>query len=248
MDVLIIEDELTAVEHLQNILAEMDSSINVMATIDSVTDSVDWLKQHSPDLIFMDINLSDGNSFSIFDQVSVESPIIFTTAYDEFAIKAFEQNSVDYLLKPIEEKDVADALKKVRKNFDKTKHDPRLDYLLKAIKNTDGQIRKLGFPTLDGIEFVTIENILRCESDEGYTDIYMVDNSKVCTTKKLKELEELLHGFPFFRTHRSFLINLNFIKKYQRGEGGGIVIMEDGCEIPVSRRKKAAFLEKLSQF
>ncbi|MEM6724573.1 MAG: LytTR family DNA-binding domain-containing protein [Bacteroidota bacterium] len=247
MNVLIIEDEFHAAQNLEQMLKELDKDLQIVARIDSVTESVNFLKANEVDLIFLDIHLSDGNSFGIFDQIEVNKPIIFTTAFDQYAIKAFKQNSVDYLLKPIDPEELTAALKKVKNWMGSSKTDLRLKHLLESMEKNGKKLDKLAFPTVDGLEFVPINKIIRCESDEGYTDIYLSDQTRVCTTRKLKELEELLEDYPFFRTHRSFLINLDFMRKYQRGDAGGHVIMEDGTKIPVARRKKEAFLERLSQ-
>lgn len=247
MNVLIIEDEFHAAQNLSNMLLEIDPSLQILETIESVSEAVQYLGQNEVDLIFLDIHLSDGNSFAIFDQIKVDKPIIFTTAFDQYAIKAFKQNSVDYLLKPIDPEELKQSLKKVKKWIGSNKTDQRLSHLLESMEKKGKKLDKLAFPTVEGLEFVPIQKIIRCESDEGYTDIFLNDNTRVCTTRKLKELEELLEDYPFFRTHRSFLINLDFMRKYQRGDAGGHVIMEDGTKVPVARRKKEAFMERLSQ-
>lgn len=210
MEVLIVEDEKLAAENLVSMLESIDPSIKVLNCLESVRKTVEWLKSNSCDLIFMDIQLSDGNSFSIFEQVKVKIPVIFTTAYDQYAIKAFKHNSVDYLLKPINKEELAAGISKYREIHAKNSY-PDLQLLIESIKKP--QQYKERFMVGSGSKFKTVKS-----SEIAY--IYVQSECVfICTHANkhydidftLDKLEELLDPKQFFRINRQYIVNIEAI-------------------------------------
>ena len=167
--------------------------------------------------------------------------MIFTTAYDEYALQAFKLNSIDYLLKPIDVEELKTALQKVSKKLLQPTPSPQYDMLFENLKNDSDTNNRIALPSINGLEFVKIKEIIRCEADGRYTNFYFEAGKPKLVTQNLKEVAAFLESYSFFRVHHSHLINLNKITKYFKGDGG-YVVMEDGSTIDVSRRKKEAFL------
>jgi len=249
MQTLIIEDETPAANRLKKILQEIDPGITVLGVCDSIDSSVKWLENNpAPDLILMDIELSDGKSFDIFNRMQVQSPVIFITAYDEFAIKAIKFSAIDYLLKPISKGELAVALLKV-KNLasSKTTQQPDISVLKEFISNAAAgkKPKKLAVSNVNSTSFVELDKIVRLEASSNYTHIILDDKKQLVASRTLKEYEELLSEYGFFRIHNTHLINLSFVEKYIKGEGG-FILMKDGASIEVSRLKKKDLLTALS--
>jgi two-component system LytT family response regulator len=249
MKALIIEDEIPAAERLRNILASVDASIEVIAACNSVESSVKWLKENkAPDVIFMDIELSDGRSFEIFKHVSISSKIIFITAYDDFAIKAIKLNALDYLLKPVDKEELTEALKKLAiQNPNATNGNEEYSELSNSFeKISEGKKpKRLVIHDINGARFISIDKIMRLKADSNYTNIYVNDAEPIVSSRTLKYYEELLSSLGFFRVSNAYLINLTYVEKYIKGIGGEIV-MTDGATIEVSRQRKKELLDVLS--
>ncbi len=208
--VLIVEDEKPAQDHLERILKKVDPNVQILDKIDSVKTAVTWLQNHQADLIFMDIHLADGISFSIFDQVNIQTPIIFTTAYDAYAIQAFKVNSIDYLLKPIDEDDLIQSLQKFKTIQSKQQIPSEL--LLKALLNTS-KIYQERFIVHRGerLMSVTLDQIAYFEGEDRYVYLVKKDGSKFIVDYRLSDLEELLDPTLFFRLNRSFITHFESI-------------------------------------
>jgi len=211
---LIIEDEKPAARRLQKMLAELDESIEIIDVIDSVEDAVTWFKNYQhPSLVFMDIQLADGLSFSIFDKVKIEAPIIFTTAYDEYAIKAFKVNSIDYLLKPIEKESLETAWQKFKSL--KRNKEIAVEELIKSInKEKEAKFKerfliKLG----DNYTYCNICDVAYFTSDSGFTQLTTWDKNNYIIDEKLDSLEKVLAPNDFFRINRKFIIHSKSISK-----------------------------------
>ncbi len=176
-----------------------------------------------------------------FNEITFD--VIFLTAFDQYAIKAIKFSALDYLLKPVDEEELIAAVKKVENNYIRRTHNSAVANLLNNTKKiTDNP--KIGLTTSDGLDFIEIKTIMRCEADGKYTTVFLAEGKKLLVSKNLKEFEELLNEFNFFRIHHSHLVNLDYIKKYQSGRGG-YVIMIDGSTITVSQRKKEEFMSNL---
>ena len=241
MNILIIEDELPTANRLKSLLAGIDETIEVLDVLPSIKKAVQYLNNNIiPDVIFMDIELSDGRCFEIFKQVKISVPVIFTTAYDEFALKAIKLNAMDYLLKPIDEKELIEALeklKKLRKSNGTNDFTPLID-VASGIKT-----KKIAIKDSTGARFVEISNIVRLQADSNYTVIFLTDKTEVLTTRTLKEYEDILTDYGFFRAHNAHLINLNLVEKFMKDSN--TVEMSNSDTIEVSRYKKKELLSKL---
>jgi two-component system LytT family response regulator len=244
MRVVIIDDEKRARNYLRGILEDQFKAIDIVGEADGVGAGLELIDRVLPELIFLDVQMQDGTGFDLLAKIDRSKfHVIFISAYDRFAITAIKFSAADYLLKPVEAIDLVLALDKVKKTKLTEDVENKLDLLL----NNVNKIEKIALPSLNGIEFVRIENIVRCESDNNYTNFYLTSGEKIVVSKTLKEFEDMLDSKGFFRTHKSHIINLAFLKKYIKGEGG-IAVMEDGSEIAVSRRRKEEFLVVLNKF
>ena len=208
--VLIIEDEKPAQEHLERVLKKVEPSVQILEKINSIKDAVSWLSDHQADLIFLDIHLADGISFSIFEQVNIQTPIIFTTAYDAYAIQAFKVNSIDYLLKPIDEDDLTQSVQKFKSIQSKQLIPTEL--LWKVLQNTH-KIYQERFIVHRGerLMSVTIDQIAYFEGEDRYVYLIKKDGSKYIIDYRLSDLEELLDPTLFFRLNRSFITHFDSI-------------------------------------
>ncbi|MFY7839363.1 MAG: LytR/AlgR family response regulator transcription factor [Lacibacter sp.] len=248
MNILIVEDEELAVKKLQKTLAAVDDTAVVLASTDSIKSTVEWLNDNpQPDLILMDIELADGQSFEIFNLVDVKSPVIFTTSYDEYALKAFKVNSVDYLLKPIQKEELAAALTKYKKLQSNAKPDISLDNLVKELqqKLQPKEYRKR-FLVKHGQKLVSVEveDIAYFYSDGRLNFFKTKDNKKFVVDYTMDELEDMLDPAQYFRISRSFYVSVTSIDKIDDYFGNRLVlglIPEVDKEALVSREKVTEF-------
>lgn len=244
INAIIVEDEHHSVEALKSILLEYCPQVKVYGVFDSVHTTALELIRQSPDLIFLDIKLTDGYSLELLDKINHErTSIIFITAYDEFAIKAIKFSALDYLLKPINIKELIQAVDKAQKHVKLHDDFTRVNFLMNNISN-NGKFTQIALPTNTGFNFIEIKNIIRLEADGSYTNVYYLPKEKVLVTRPLKEYEQLLQHENFFRTHHSHLVNLLHIKKYVKGTGGYLV-MSDGSSVDVAARRKEDLLKVL---
>lgn len=236
---IIIDDEKHCIVTLKHLLKQFDT-IDVVATTQDSTDAKKLIEEHQPNLIFLDIEMPEMNGFDVINQF--ENPtfkVIFTTAYDQYALKALRLNALDYLLKPIDKKDVSIALDKYKNQ--------ELVISKDQVQNlhlfTNGKMQDtIALSTQQGLLFVKIDDIMYLEADSCYTHIVMNDKTKHLASKTMATFEEvLLDNSLFFRAHKSHIVNLKFIKQYIRGEGGEL-IMQDGNYISLSRNRKQEFL------
>lgn len=240
---IIIDDESTARNALKNLLSNHCPNIEVLGEADCVKEGLLAIRKFQPDLVFLDVQMPDGTGFDLLEQIgSVNFKVIFASAYDTFAIQAFRFSALDYLQKPIESEKLIEACAKL----DTTDRFEILNKKLEVLLSNKSSFEKIALPTLDGIIFVKIKDIIRCESDNNYTNIFTSNGSKTIVSKTLKDYDEMLTPFRFFRIHKSHLINLAYLSRYKKGEGG-FVIMEDGSELEVSRRRKEDFLKELQR-
>jgi two-component system LytT family response regulator len=243
---IIIDDELKSRESLQILIQDFCEGVEVCALCQNVSEGIAAIDLHKPDVVFLDIQMQRETGFDLLNRLDkIDFELIFTTAHSEYAIKAFRFSAIDYLLKPIDLTDLQAALEKVRKkkNYGISQ---RLEHLIYNLKPTASQKYKLALPTSDGLLFVKIDEILYCEAEGNYTQIHLTNGTKHLVSRTLKEYDDMLTEQDFFRIHNSYLINLNLIKNYVRGEGG-YVVMTNGKSLDVSRRKKESFLSKLQQ-
>ena len=242
---IIIDDELHCRKTLSILLKEYCPEVQVIDQCSDAENGIMAIGKSHPDLVFLDIEMPGMNGFDMLEKISdIFFAVIFTTGYDQYAIKAFRFYAIDYLLKPIEPKELISAVHKVQVSK-KVPATDEFQLLLNKINKRDEALPKIPVPTSDGFELLAVEDVLYCEARDNYTFIYLKNKKKVVACRMLKEVEEQLTNFPFFvRTHNSYIVNIKEVKKYVRGEGGTI-IMTNGTEIEVSRRKKEQFLVKI---
>jgi two-component system LytT family response regulator len=243
---VIVEDEKKSRETLAGLLKLFCKNIEVIAEADDVYSGIKAIETHSPDVVFLDIQMPDGNGFMLLESLKeINFEVIFTTAYDQFAIKAIKFSALDYLLKPIFPDELKDAVKKAEEKISGTHSRAGIQTLLENIKSPAMDSPKIVLSTFDKIHIVNVTDIVRCESDNYYTIFHFVEEKSLIISKTLKEIEELLSGYNFIRPHKSHLVNLLYIKNFIKPDGGSIT-MSDGTNVPVSRRKRESIIEMLS--
>lgn len=240
---ILIDDEKNALEVLEMQLNRFCKGITVVAACDGGEKGIAAIKEHKPDLVFLDIEMPHKNGFDVLNETrGMNYDVVFTTAYDQFAIKAFKFSALDYLLKPVDILELQAAVEKVKeKKGDSGSLDEKIRLLLQQLESPKLSSR-IALPVGDAMQFVQPDEIVRCESDSNYTHIFLAGGKKLTLAKTLKEVEETLAGLSFFRVHQSYLINMNHISRYMKGVQP-YVIMKDGTRIGISRNKKDAFLE-----
>jgi two-component system LytT family response regulator len=240
---VLIDDEPHCLGTLGILLREHCPDVQIMDQCHSATKGLQIIQVIKPDLVFLDIEMPGMNGFEMLEQFSeIPFAIIFTTSYDQYAIKAIRFSALDYLLKPIEPNELVSAVKKVQEQ----RHLPmaeQFQILLKKIQDKDHQFNKIAVPTAEGFEMIPADQVIRCNADDKYTHLFLKNKNKIIACRTLKEMEEQLHDFSFFvRVHHSYMINLNEVAKYVRGEGG-YVVMSDGSTVNVSRSRKDALFK-----
>lgn len=242
---ILIDDEKNALEVLEWQLKNFCPEVEVALLCSSADEAIAAITELKPQLIFLDIEMPVKNGFEVLHAFPSPSfDVIFTTAYNQFAIKAFKYAAFDYLLKPIDANDLKDAVERYKAK-QKTSINEQLKTLMEQMGRTI-PTGKIALNTPDGLQFVRPEQIVRCESLSNYTKIYLSSNQKVTIAKTLKEVEETLIGHNFYRVHNSHLINLDHIEKFVKADGG-YVLMADGQHITVARNRKEGFIEKFSK-
>lgn len=248
---IIVDDEQHCIDALQTMLAKKCPEVTVLGGVNSVKAAKELIDELHPDVVFLDVEMPHQNGFELlklFDKINFD--IIFTTAYEQYALKAIKFNALDYLLKPFSVKELQDAVQKCisRKNVQQSEPgNSPLDVFLQNMKTLHQTHKKIALPTINGLVFMPVQNIVRCESTGNYTRIFFTDKKNLMVSRPLKEFEELLTDVDFFRVHNSHLINLQQMQSYIQGEGG-FALMSDGTQVEVSRRRKADFLKKAMQF
>lgn len=245
LNAIIIDDELNALHVLDLQLKSYCPNVNILQLCEGGEEGIAAILSLKPDLIFLDIEMPIANGFDVIEATKhMTYKVIFTTAYDQFAIKAFKYSAIDYLLKPIDIEELIFAVDKVIRN-DATDFYKKLDVLYDQLRlSAQSKPKKMAVPVGEGFEMVAFQNIIRCESESNYTIIFLNDNRKAIITKTLKDVEELIQDNSFYRVHNSHLINLNYVKRYFKNDGG-YVVMEDGTKINISRYKKDEFYDMM---
>lgn len=243
---VIIDDENKGRLALRQKIADYCSNVEIVAEASNGEEGIDIIEKHKPQLIFLDIEMPRVNGFEMLNQLKDKNfHLIFTTAYDHYAIKAIKYSAFDYLLKPID----IDELKHAVEKIVTTKAEDirgQVELLQQNIKNPAVALNKLAIPTLDGLCFYNLSDLVHLEASSNYTNLFFLDGKKVLASKTLKDFEELLPTDTFFRPHHSHIINLKFISKYIKGDGGQIEL-SNGSVVDVSRRKKEEFLKVISR-
>ncbi len=241
---IIIDDEQHCIGRLLNLIKTYNDTFNVVATCQTVEEALLATENLQPELVFLDIMIHDKTGFNYLEQLdTINFKIIFTTAFSNYAIKAFKFSAFDYLLKPIDTNDFKDCIMRLKQNM----HYSGLDIQIKSLLNNlqkDEKKKTITIPTSTGFEILEINNIIHCKADSSYTYIYTKDN-EILISKPLKFYDDLLSENNFYRIHNSHLINISHVKKYNKGKGGSVT-MSNNTTIDVSTRRKEAFIKLLT--
>ncbi len=248
---IIVDDERRSRETLASLLEKYCPHLEIVGFADSVITGAETITTLLPDLVFLDIEMPFGSGFDLLERLGDYSfEVIFTTAYDQYALRAFKFSALDYLLKPIDRDELIEAVARVSKRLEYRKKAPRsnhqdLEALLHNMHSKHLHNSKIALPTSDGIVFVQVGNIIRCDSERNYTNFCMIGGEKILITRTLKEFENILTDLGFFRVHHSHLVNLAYVKRYVKSDGG-YLIMNDDTTVQISRKYKEVFLQRLN--
>jgi two-component system LytT family response regulator len=245
---VIIDDERDSIDTLKWKLENYCPDVEVVAAFDDPAAGVRFLKSHPPDLLFLDIEMPMLNGFDVLEEISreISFDIIFTTAYDNFGIQAVKFSALDYLLKPVQNKELKEAIDKHLSKMKQKIPTGQIEVLLENVHaERKGKSGKIALASKESIEFVDPYDIIVCEASSNYTTVHLADGRKRVISKTLKEFEDMLTPFNFFRPHNSHLVNLGRVREFIRGDGG-YLIMENKMKIPVSKTKREELLNRLS--
>lgn len=238
MKIAIIDDELHCVKSMELHINSLFPKAEIVYKTTKPKEAVGALSELKVDLLFLDVEMPGINGFELLEQFEgLPFDVIFTTAYSQYAIQAFKAQAINYLLKPIDEQELKQAIENWQEKYNQEKDSDEINRLLKHLKKEGLLESKIAVPVSEGFEFLDVKEILYCQSQNNYTYIYLENGEKVLISKTLKMVEKALERFYFIRTHQSYLINPNFMKKYVRSDGGYLV-MSDKKHIPVSNPKK----------
>jgi two-component system, LytTR family, response regulator len=243
INAILIDDEAHCLDSLSILLGKLCPDVQILQRCLSAKQGLEAVKKYKTDLVFLDVEMPSMNGFQFLEQFNeIPFSVIFTTAYDKYAIKAIRFSALDYLLKPIDSKELVAAVQKVEAHS----HQPTSEQfrmLLDKIQNKENPLTKIAVPIAEGFELVKADDIITCEADNNYTYLHLKNKRKITACRTLKEVEEQLESFPsFVRVHNSYIVNLNEVTKYIRGDGGYLT-MSDGRMVDVSRSRKTALLK-----
>jgi two-component system LytT family response regulator len=242
---LIVEDEARSIAFLKKLIETYCPEVEVIGEATTVNQAVDKITQLNPQLVFLDIALPDGDGFEVLERIPNKTfQVIFITAYDKYAVRAFEFSALHYLLKPVSSDDLQKAVDRFWDSNEQVELDKKLTVLN---SNLNEKIKKLILPTSDGLSIIKLNELIRCEASRNYTICYLLNKKEQIVSKPLGIFEDILSDFHFVRVHNTHLINLKYVSKYIKGKGG-IIIMKDQSEIHVSKTRKNEFLEKLKSY
>jgi len=248
INAIIVDDEQHCIDRLNTLLQELFvQDIAVKAACKTVEEAVDAIKTVKPQLVFLDVQINEETGFDLLEQLpQIDFAVIFTTAFEKYAVQAFKFSAVDYLLKPVDTDDLKMAVEKAKSGIAIKDTAAKIDVLFYNSQQIENKLKRICIPVSTGLLFIQVSDIIRCESDVNYTTLYLKDKKKIVAAKTLKDFEEMLTGYNFYRVHNSHLVNLAYITGYNKSKGGGgVVIMSDGSEAEVSTRRKEEFLRRI---
>ena len=247
MKVLIIDDEISAIDTIKTYLKEYFSSLQILGYAQSVSEGIEQIKSSKPDLVFLDIELTDGTGFDIIRAFS--NPlfkVIFITAYDKFALQAFRFSAIDYILKPVDPKDFKEAVNKALVHEASRDQQVELVTLLHNLSTASQVSKRIVLRTSEDIHLVSTSELIRIESDGAYSHFILDGNRRLTVSQNIKNYDEMLAGYGFLRCHQSHMVNSAFISRFHKADGG-ILVLKDGSKIPVSFRKKEAVIRLIEK-
>lgn len=241
---IIVDDEPYSCESLVSLLERYCPEVKILDICYSGADALKAIEEQTPTLIFLDIEMPHMNGFEMLQKLSsIKFSIIFTTSYDQYAIKAIRFSALDYLLKPVDSDELQAAVEKVIHKSHETVPE-QIEMLLHKLTHPTIAVNKIAIPAIEGLQMLFVENIISCSSESNYTVLHLKNKQKITASRTLKEIEEMLDDYSFLRVHHSYLVNLNEIEKYIKGDGG-YLIMSDSSNIDVSRSRKDMLIKKL---
>jgi two-component system, LytTR family, response regulator len=246
MKAIIVEDEIASQQYLCNLLKMHFPDITTVAIVDNVPAAIKTINDERPDILFVDVEIKMGTGFDVLASLTnVKAEIIFTTAFNQFAIDAFRHHAIDYLLKPMDDKLVIAAVSHCLERLTLRNNNQQIAGLLEHMRRSILPIKRLSIHTTDGVEFIDTNDIMLAEAKGNYTILKLKTGKKVTLSKKLKDVEPNLPEPTFFRVHHSYIVNVNYVVKYHKGRGGSI-ILSDQTPVPVSESRKDGFLRNFS--
>lgn len=241
--VLIVDDETRTRELIAKMIDSFAYDITAIPEGSNVQTAIEAIEKHHPDIVFLDIQMPDGTGFDVIRSIEDKSfEVIFITAHEEFAIKAIKFSALDYLLKPVDTLELKSALDRALESISEKKENSQFEALQKNINPSEK--RRLVLKTQESVHVVELDDIIRCEADRNYTSFYLKDNRKILVSKTLKDYETLLASHNFLRVQQSHLINISYVDRYDK-KNGGAVVMKDGSEVPLSPAKRDLFFNRL---
>lgn len=244
---VIIDDERNSIEMLEWLITTYCPEVQILALCQSGEEGIQAIKQHKPEVIFLDIEMPKMNGFDMLETFKdIDFEIVFTTAYDKFAVRAFRYSALNYLLKPIDPDDLKATIGRLKEKKS-TPSREQMELLFQNLIARNNPVERIALSTNDGLIFVQTKNIAYCKAESNYTHVVMADGQKILVAKTLKEIDETLSGKDFFRVHNSYLVNINHITKFVRGDGG-YILMPDKTEIIIARSKRDEFFQLFHRF
>jgi two-component system LytT family response regulator len=247
MRAILIDDEISNLENLRTLLEKHCPQVTIMMTARNVTDGVDAIKEYSPQLVFLDIQMGVQTGFDVLKLLPTRNfEVIFVTAYDQYGIQAVKFAALDYLLKPIDIEELINAVTKAEQKIATQIQTSQLDFLLQQLRKPEPNLSKIALQMQSQIRYVTLSEIIRCEADNTYTHFILSGGEKILVSKSLKEYADLLRPSGFLRTHQSHLVNPKYVKSWLK-EDGGVLLLISGEKIPISKPNKDTVKQALQQ-
>jgi two-component system LytT family response regulator len=241
---VIVEDEAASRQTLRSYLTKYCSQITVIGEADSVKSGLEVIQKHQPEVVFLDVEMPFGNAFDLLEQVeNKDFETIFVTAFDHYAMKALNFSASYYILKPIDIDELVKAVDHISDKLKTKEHSLRTKVLIDNLKIENKQLQKIILPLIDGFEVVQVKDIIRCQANDNFTQFYFTHGNKLLICRTLKYYEEILSELDFVRIHKSHLINIHHLKRYKKGKGGQVIMVDDS-EIEVSASKKKDLLQR----
>lgn len=248
---VLVDDDPNLRKGMKALIEKHDPEIHIVGEAENVADAVSVISNKIPHVVFLDIQLSEGTGFDVLEKIAslsgrISFQVVFITAHEQYAIKAFRFSALDFLLKPVDPEELKIVLEKIKHTLQRNNEFEHIELLLENIRKKNGNFKRIALSTSDGIHLFDISKIIRCESADNYTKFFLKNGKSILIARTLKEYEELLSEHGFERIHQSHLINLTYLKSYIRKDGG-YVIMADNSHLPISQRKKEHLQEILKR-
>jgi two-component system, LytTR family, response regulator len=241
--ILLVDDEKPVRQMISDIVGSGFNDLETIAEAGSVAEAFILAKEFRPDLVLLDIQMPDGTGFDFLQKFrQIPFKTIFITAYEEFAVKAFKFSAIDYLLKPVDPDELISAVQKAREMKDLVDFNIKMNTFFTNLKSISRDEKKIVLKTAESIYIIGVQDIIRCEADKNYTQFFLIDGRKPVITKTIKDYDEMLAEYGFFRSHQSHLINIRYIESFEKKDGG-YILMKDKSIVPVSQRKREQLIE-----